>query len=72
MARSAYLAPEALHSLGHLQADGPRPDDAHPRRQLLQVPEVRVGEVGRVLEAGDGGHGGRRSRGHHRLLVRLI
>lgn len=66
---AAYLAPEALHSLGHFQADRPRADDAHPRRQLFEVPEVGVGKVWDVFQTGDGRYGCGRSRGYHSLCI---
>lgn len=66
-----HLATEALHCLGHLQADRPCADHAHPRWQLFQVPEVGVRKVRRVLQARNWGDCRGSSRGHHGLRVSL-
>mmetsp|Transcript_7016 Transcript_7016/g.11647 ORF Transcript_7016/g.11647 Transcript_7016/m.11647 type:complete len:239 (-) Transcript_7016:454-1170(-) len=63
-----HLGAEPPQALRHLQPDGTGADHGHPGGQLGQVEEVRVRQVRRAHQPGDGHDGRARARGHHRLV----
>mmetsp|Transcript_13023 Transcript_13023/g.42432 ORF Transcript_13023/g.42432 Transcript_13023/m.42432 type:complete len:550 (-) Transcript_13023:123-1772(-) len=65
-----HRAAAALEGLGEFDADGPRSDEAGPRRQFLEVEEVAVRQMRHFSEPGNRNDRRRRSRTHEALVER--